>query len=125
MPAIAAVTPQIPDFVTPLPDDPFGMGMGVHGPTVARYRPWGIADGGGWPHHPGLHGRYLVIDLDVNNRYQREQFEKRTGQAPRSFGFGVCRQGFGLENFPTLTQAEAERVAIELNARHLDERDGR
>jgi hypothetical protein len=87
----------------------------VQGPTAI---PWRNMSGTseGRPHDPGLYGRYLPIDLDENNRYQRERWAKRHGRAPASFGWGVCRHGFGLQNLPRMTRDEAERVARELNA---------
>jgi hypothetical protein len=96
--------------------------LGVHGPNVIPYPAyWGA----GGAHHPGLYGRYVVVDLDENNRhaidFQRERFAEAHPDAelpPRPhLGWGVCRQGFGLQDFPTgLDQAEAERLAKMLNA---------
>jgi hypothetical protein len=113
---------SIPDFATPLDPERAWM-LGVHGPVCipCRQQVWEpgtrtytYADI--WPHSPGLYGRYIVIDLDENNRHSRAEWAKRNGREPRSFGWGVCRHGFGLENLPVMTREEAERVAVELNA---------
>jgi hypothetical protein len=113
---------SIPDFATPLDPERAWM-LGAHGPTCVPYVPWGWSierDGpppaGSSPHSPGTFARYLVIDLDENNRHSRAEWAKRNGREPQSFGWGICRAGFGLQNLPTMTREEAERVAIELNA---------
>jgi hypothetical protein len=87
----------------------------IHGPTAIPFRNMhGTEDG--CPNHPGLYGRYLVIDMDENNRHARNAWaERNPGRTLPSFGFGVCRHGFGLQDFPPLTRYEAERVARELN----------
>lgn len=69
----------------------------VQGPTIIPWRNMSGKDEG-YPHHPGLHGRYLVIDLDANNRAQVDEIRERFPDHP-GFGWGVCRQGFGLQSF--------------------------
>lgn len=54
-------------------------------------------------------GDYIAIDLDENNRYARAQYEKRNGQPAPSFGWGVCRHGYGLQSFGD--EPMTERVA--------------
>lgn len=62
------------------------------------------------------HGEYIAIDLDENNRHTREEWARRhPGETPRSFGWGVCRHGYGLQNLPVMTEAEARAKALELN----------
>jgi hypothetical protein len=67
------------------------------------------------------HGTYIAVDLDENNRHTREQWAERHGREPRSFGWGVCRQGYGLQDHgqdrgAVLTEAQAVAWAAELNA---------
>lgn len=91
---------------------------GVEGPTVIPWRNMSGTDSG-HPNHPGIHARYLVIDLDENNRHSRAQWAERNGREPRSFGYGVCRHGFGLQTIDGrsegFTHDEAELHAIRLN----------
>lgn len=69
------------------------------GPTVIPWRDMAGEDRG-VPNNPALYGRWLVIDLDRNNQTARDQYHERFPDRPQpSFGFGVCRHGFGLENF--------------------------
>jgi hypothetical protein len=77
----------------------------MHGPTVI---PCDFI-----PTNPALHGRYLPIDLTANNRASIEFSAERRGitvealleqvgrerGTPPDFGWGVCRQGFGLQDF--------------------------
>jgi hypothetical protein len=86
------------------------------GPTVIPFRNLsGRYEG--VPHRPADFGRYLPIDLDENNRAAIEAWRERNpGKTPPSLGWGVCRHGFGLQNLPRMTEDEAERVAVELNA---------
>jgi hypothetical protein len=92
----------------------------VQGPTVIPYHPWGGGDPTGrFPNHPGLYGRYLVIDLTENNRASIDAFCERFPDRPRpDYGFGVCRHGFGLQSFGDgyMTEEVAEARAIALNA---------
>lgn len=92
---------------------------GVEGPTVIPWRSM-FGDDHGHPNHPGDYGRYLVIDLDENNRATRAEWAERNGREPRSFGYGVCRHGFGLQTIDGrsegFTLAEADAHAIRLNA---------
>src|SRR4051794_25228652 len=62
-------------------------------------------------------GEYIAIDLDENNRYTREEWAKRhPGQTPRSFGWGVCRMGHGLQDHHgVLTEGQARAWADRLN----------
>lgn len=97
----------------------------VHGPTVIpaidpfdRTREM-------VPHQPGLYGRYLVIDLTANNRTSIDAWCDRNPDKPRpDFGYGVCRQGFGLQRAPKpyLTKDEAEEWAKALNSEIPKER---
>lgn len=74
------------------------------GPTVIPFRNMS-GKYEGTPHLPALHGRYLPVDLDENNR------------APAgTLGWGVCRQGFGLQNLPRMTREQAHDEARRLNA---------
>jgi hypothetical protein len=77
----------------------------IHGPiTIPFVNMHGKEEG--TPHDPGIYGRYLAIDLDQNNR------------TPRGvLGWGVCRQGFGLQALPRMNKAQAEAKAKELNER--------
>jgi hypothetical protein len=109
VPAIA-----IPSFAKPL-DDPWGLGLGAHGPTVIPAYSSFDSSREMIPYNPGDYARYLPIDLDANNSYGISEWEKRTGRTHPGLGFGVCRHGFGLLNLPKMTRDEAERVAIELN----------
>jgi hypothetical protein len=71
----------------------------VAGPTAIPYKPWGGGDPlTSWPNHPGLYGRYAPIDLDENNAHQLRQARERFPDHP-GFGWGVCRHGFGLQDF--------------------------
>ncbi len=88
----------------------------VHGPTAIPWRNM-FGEDEGQPHHPGLYGRYLALDLDENNRASREAWEKRTGLQAQSFGWGVCRHGFGLQAFGDgwMSREVAEARAVALN----------
>ncbi len=74
-----------------------------------------------WP-SPSF-GRYVAIDLDANNRHviqhSRERFEQAHPGEPipsrPPLGWGVCRQGFGLQNFPPLNEPSAKSLAKALN----------
>jgi hypothetical protein len=101
--------------------------LGIHGPTVVPYKPWGNSKGNEFPYDPGDYGRYIVVDLDENNRFARKECERRTGREPASFGFGICRQGFGRQvQFDGCTEEVAHSYArclnratvIEMNAEH-------
>lgn len=71
----------------------------------------------GIPNDPVMHGRYLALDLDANNRHSIEQWEKRfPHRKHKSFGWGVCRQGFGLQDFDWMDESRAQEVAKALNA---------
>lgn len=71
----------------------------------------------GTPQHPANYGRYLALDLDENNRHSRGAYRERTGREPESFGWGVCRHGFGLQSFGDgfMSQEIAEARAKVLN----------
>jgi hypothetical protein len=47
-------------------------------------------DGRGWS---PLHGKYLPIDLTANNNPRNPE------HVAHDFGWGVCRQGYGLQDF--------------------------
>lgn len=66
-------------------------------------------DGKGWS---PLHGKYLVIDLTANNAHS---YPDRN--PPPDFGWGVCRQGYGLQEFGDgyMTKVIAEARAAVLN----------
>jgi hypothetical protein len=87
----------------------------IHGPIV---RPFIDLDGreSGEPTHPGTYARYLPIDLDANNRHSIEEWEKRFPDREHvPFGWGVCRQGFGLQDLPPLSEETAREFARRLN----------
>lgn len=85
--------------------------LGVHGPTVlAVDRP---------VHNPGLHGRFLAIDLDENNRVALEARRQAHPEAELpALGWGVCRHGFGLQRLPQgISKEHAEVIACLENRR--------
>jgi hypothetical protein len=44
-------------------------------------------------------GEYVAIDLDENNAHTRREWaERHPGETSRSFGWGVCRHGHGLQD---------------------------
>jgi hypothetical protein len=89
----------------------------VHGPTAIPYRNMSGRDEG-HPHNPGLYGRYLALDLTANNRHSIDAWCKRFPDRPRpDLGCGVCRHGFGLQDFRDgrMSQEVAEARAIALN----------
>jgi hypothetical protein len=101
--------------------------LGAHGPTCVPYVPWGWSrsepvPASSHPHNAGTYARYIPIDLDENNRYAIDAWCERNPGMPRPvIGWGVCRDGFGLQGDvgrrgQGMTEAEAERVAVELNA---------
>lgn len=52
--------------------------------------------------HPEINlrnGDYIAIDLDANNQHSRDEWAARNGRQPDSFGWGVCRHGYGLQSF--------------------------
>lgn len=89
----------------------------MEGPTVTPFKSMsGKLEG--VPHHPALYGRYIVIDLDENNRIAVEGFMERHPDAERPhLGFGVCRHGFGLQDFGpgVMEEAMANTLAKALN----------
>lgn len=71
------------------------------------------------PTNPALYGRYIVVDLDENNRYSRAAYHERFPERELpSFGFGVCRHGFGLQELGDgyMDEKTAEARAKALNA---------
>ena len=92
--------------------------MRIHGPLCIPFKDM-HGRVGGWPTHPGLHGRYFPLDLDENNRHSIDAYCSRFPDRPRpTFGWGVCRQGFGLQHHDgVMTEAEADAWAVDLNAR--------
>lgn len=63
------------------------------------------------------HGEHIAVDLDEINALMREDWSRRHhGEAPASFGWGVCRHGYGLQQLDRMTEAEAREKAAELNA---------
>lgn len=48
-------------------------------------------------------GEYVAIDLDENN-----------GKPAGTFGWGICRHGHGLQDFPRLSEHEARYLAAML-----------
>jgi hypothetical protein len=69
----------------------------------------------GVPTHPAMYGRYLALDLDANNRYAIELWEEQFGRPHKTFGWGVCRQGFGLQDLDYMDERRAREVAKALN----------
>jgi hypothetical protein len=65
-------------------------------------------DGRGWS---PLHGKYLPIDLTANNP------PRNPDQVATDFGWGVCRQGYGLQEFGDgyMTEKVARTRAEALN----------
>lgn len=98
----------------------------VQGPTAIPYVPWGWSERTNGPapaslhpNHPGLYGRYRPIDLDENNRATIEAWKARNPDRPApALGWGVCRHGFGLQDFGDgyMSREVAEARAIALNA---------
>jgi len=71
----------------------------------------------GEPTHPGIYARYLPLDLDLNNRAAIEDARRRfPDHEVRHLGWGVCRQGFGLQSLPPLSEEAARKFARLLNA---------
>ncbi|MBS1861902.1 MAG: hypothetical protein JSS68_09335 [Actinobacteria bacterium] len=63
----------------------------------------------GAPTHPRLHGRYVTVDLGENNRHMND--------GTTDFGWGVCRQGLGLQDLPRMDEAKTTAKAKEPNER--------
>lgn len=80
----------------------------VHGPVAVPARSW--SGHNFTPQDPGLYGRYFAIDLTANNALC---FPGRVVD----LGWGVCRQGFGLQHFGDgyMTEAVANARADALN----------
>lgn len=99
------------------------------GPTAIPYEPWGWSfDRQGeppasmHPQNPALYGRYIPIDLDANNRASIEAWlERNPGKEHVPFGWGVCRHGFGLQQFGDgyMSEEVATARAIALNRGQL------
>lgn len=53
---------------------------------------------------------YVAIDLDANNR-----------QPAGTFGWGICRQGSGLQDLPKLSERQAVELAGKLNGEVVPE----
>ena len=106
----------IPAYAEPCPVDTGA----VHGPTAIPHRNMSGRDEG-HPHNPGLYGRYLALDLTANNRHSIDAFAYLRAiltRLPRpDLGWGVCRHGFGLQDFRDghMSREVAEDRAIALN----------
>ena len=64
-------------------------------------------------------GEYVALDLTENNRASIDAWCERNPGEPRpDFGWGVCRHGFGLQDFGDGYMPEhiAKARAIALNA---------
>lgn len=85
--------------------------LGAHGPTALAVD--------SHVHNPGLHGRFVALDLDENDLHRIEaRGDGDSGAEPSPLGWGVCRHGFGLQNLPRgLSKEHAEVIACLENRR--------